>query len=418
MSAQTPTPTIAAKQAAPKSWRDDIPIHPAADLFPLMSSDELRETSADIEKNGLQLPIAIIEKRQPRADGRLCVGDPCVPELLDGRNRLDAIELMTGKPVRLVERRGGWIIESGKFASDNKVVVIDTDEIGPVAYVISANIKRRHLKPEKKRELIADLLKADPSKSDRQIAGMIKASPTFVGKVRAEKEATGDVSTVDTRRDTKGREQPAHKAPTAAEIKRIADRAERASEQRNGKQQPQPAPAAAAKPPDRTDIGAESSGEIEDDEKFWEALDELSRGKHEMRRKKFATVVAAIWEDDRPWQRISTILAAHPLDSQHDAERSPRRIVQQFLKGLVLWSECYDSRSHMRERIAELERALEAKADEQSEFARKFADKHLETVNSLQERIRELEAGNAKAATAPPGDMPDIPEFLRRESTP
>ena len=28
-------------QAAPKSWRDVLPIHPAADLFPLMSPDEL-----------------------------------------------------------------------------------------------------------------------------------------------------------------------------------------------------------------------------------------------------------------------------------------------------------------------------------------------------------------------------------------
>ena len=37
-----------------KSWRDVLPIHPAAELLPLMSSDELRELADDI-KNRLQL---------------------------------------------------------------------------------------------------------------------------------------------------------------------------------------------------------------------------------------------------------------------------------------------------------------------------------------------------------------------------
>jgi hypothetical protein len=57
--------------------------------------------------------------------------------------------------------------------------------------------------------VIAKLLKADPTKSDRSIAETVKASPTFVGKVRAEKEAAGEVSTVDTRVDKKGVKQPA-----------------------------------------------------------------------------------------------------------------------------------------------------------------------------------------------------------------
>jgi hypothetical protein len=89
----------------------------------------------------------------------------------------------------------------------------------PYTYVISANIHRRHLTVEQRRELIAKLLKADPSKSDRQVAGIVKASPTFIGKVRAEKEATGDVSTVDTRTDTKGRQQPARKVMNKPEQK-------------------------------------------------------------------------------------------------------------------------------------------------------------------------------------------------------
>src|SRR5262249_61808449 len=79
----------------------------------------------------------------------------------------------------------------------------------PSANRTSANTHRRHLTAEQKRELIAKLIKATPEKSDRQIAETVKASPTTVGTVRAEMEAKGDVSKLDTRRDSKGRKQPA-----------------------------------------------------------------------------------------------------------------------------------------------------------------------------------------------------------------
>src|SRR5262249_12056598 len=103
----------------------------------------------------------------------------------------------------------------------------------------------RHLTGEQKRELIAQQLKATPEKSDRQIAEIVKASPTFVGKVRAEKEATGDVSTVDTRTDTKGRKQPAKKA------KKVKQPAEK----KLARSEPAHVPGG--------DIGATSTGEAE-----------------------------------------------------------------------------------------------------------------------------------------------------------
>jgi hypothetical protein len=68
----------------------------------------------------------------------------------------------------------------------------------PVAYVISANIKRRHLTTEQKRELIAKLIKAQPEKSSRQVAKVAGVSHTHVNKVRAEMEEAGDVETVST----------------------------------------------------------------------------------------------------------------------------------------------------------------------------------------------------------------------------
>ena len=47
----------AGKSSNKKSWRDVIKVHPAADLFPMMSEAELRELGEDIKKNGLKTDI-------------------------------------------------------------------------------------------------------------------------------------------------------------------------------------------------------------------------------------------------------------------------------------------------------------------------------------------------------------------------
>ena len=59
----------------PKSWRDTIAIHPAAELFPLMPPDQLRVLGEDIKKNGLTSPI-VLWRSHPQAPA----------QLLDGRN--------------------------------------------------------------------------------------------------------------------------------------------------------------------------------------------------------------------------------------------------------------------------------------------------------------------------------------------
>jgi hypothetical protein len=223
-----------------KSWRDVLPIHPAAELFPLMSPDELAALGDDIRKHGLTSSIVLW------SDGKSQV------LLLDGRSRLDAIEIAISSPAIV----GAPSLIAGKdFLACNKVIVLDRS-VDPYAYVTSANIHRRHLTAEQKRELIAKLIEADPSKSDRQIAETVKASPTTVGTVRAEMEAKGDVSNLDTRTDSKGRKQPARKTtttppPVSAEV---LQQREAAAERIRGLMGGNKV---------RDDIGSESTGECE-----------------------------------------------------------------------------------------------------------------------------------------------------------
>jgi hypothetical protein len=182
------------------SWRDTLPIHPAANLFPLLPADELRTLGEDIIKNGLTLPIALW-RAHPKGPA----------QLLDGRNRLDAIELVTGMTVEV----GSPSLMAGEdFHGFHKVRELDCT-VDPYAYVISANIHRRHLTGEQKRDLIAKVLEADPNKSDREIGRMIKADNKTVASVRAEKEAREEIPHVKTRTDSKGRKQPARKPATA-----------------------------------------------------------------------------------------------------------------------------------------------------------------------------------------------------------
>jgi hypothetical protein len=192
-----------------KFWRDALSIHPAADLLPRMSRKALIELGEDIKANGLLQPIVFFRNK-----------------LLDGINRLDAME-MAGIKFNL------WREDKSRFelsCEETKLLypslTLD-DDADPYAFVLSANLHRRHLTGEQKRELVAKVLIATPEKSDRQIAREAHSNRTTVGQIRAGMEKSGDVSIADTRTDTKGRSQPAHKASPA--VIAAADRAETSS---------------------------------------------------------------------------------------------------------------------------------------------------------------------------------------------
>jgi len=175
------------------NWRDHLDVHPAAELFPPMSEAELKELADDIELNGLQADIVLWSPTH----------DPKKLVLLDGRNRLDALAMLDKLEI---DGKGRLAIKGtyGRLQYYSKG--------DPYAHAISLNIYRRHLTAEQKRDLIAKVLKADPTKSDRAIAKMTKTDHKTVASERAAKERRGEIPHVKTRTDTKGREQPAKKA--------------------------------------------------------------------------------------------------------------------------------------------------------------------------------------------------------------
>lgn len=115
----------------------DFRAHPAADLFPMMRDDELAELAIDIAENGLREPIALFNGM-----------------ILDGRNRLRACRVAQVEPA------------------------FETlpDDLDPIAYVVSRNLRRRHLS-ESQRAMIAAKV-ATMRRGDNQHAQISATSQT------------------------------------------------------------------------------------------------------------------------------------------------------------------------------------------------------------------------------------------------
>lgn len=150
-----------------KTWRDRVPVHPAADAFPMLSAAERRVLGEDIEKNGLKVPVVLWLDR----DGSVYV--------LDGRNRLDATEEVGVQT--FVNRLG------------HGVARVEMSNGDPYVIAASLNAYRRHLTSDQKRVAVAALLKHAPERSDRQVAKAAGVDHKTVGRVRREVEATGEI---------------------------------------------------------------------------------------------------------------------------------------------------------------------------------------------------------------------------------
>ena len=117
----------------------DLLVHPAANIFPMMADDELAELAADIAENGLQNPIMVGEYE----------GAPC---LIDGRNRLAACRIAKVQPTSA-----------------------QLNGADPIAYIISANINRRHM-TKGQRAMAVAMIHPEPAKGGRGKKGPIESA--------------------------------------------------------------------------------------------------------------------------------------------------------------------------------------------------------------------------------------------------
>src|SRR5215472_4829385 len=102
-----------------------LDLHPFCEIIPPCTEAQFKELKEDIRKNGLQVPIKTFESK-----------------ILDGRNRYEiCVELENdGHPV---EFKREPFLGSAKEA---------------LAYVISANVKRRHLSASQRALIVARLV--------------------------------------------------------------------------------------------------------------------------------------------------------------------------------------------------------------------------------------------------------------------
>jgi hypothetical protein len=177
-------------QQPSRSWRQALPVHPAADLLPLMSEHELQDLVDDIQKNGQRDPIDLHDD----PDIGVCV--------IDGRNRLDALQRL-------------GLIDSNGMPPPKTYRLIERHELGssgPIGFVISKNIRRRHLTRDQKRHLITKLLVNDPDRSNRRFANELGVSQTTVGSARDWLVSTGQIDQLPKTKGKDGRCRPVRRA--------------------------------------------------------------------------------------------------------------------------------------------------------------------------------------------------------------
>jgi hypothetical protein len=153
------------------AWREKYKVHPAADVWDMLTDEELNILAEDIKANGLRVPIAY------------CV-DGGEKMIVDGRNRLEAME------------RAGVEVEAHHFTR-----ISDSDGVEIVSKVIGLNAHRRHLTKEDKAAAIVAAVEAAAKQAEEQA----KLNP-----------ATGGEKPEDTPKRKPGRPRDPEKAAAVA----------------------------------------------------------------------------------------------------------------------------------------------------------------------------------------------------------
>ena len=107
-------------------------------------------------------------------------------EVLDGRNRLDALQMIG---VRVVTTRG----------KPSKQVKSEVPHGDPYELVLALNVHRRHLDRRQRRRVTKELLRERPERSDRATARLAVVDHRTVGRIRRELESSGEIPHPDRR---------------------------------------------------------------------------------------------------------------------------------------------------------------------------------------------------------------------------
>jgi ParB-like chromosome segregation protein Spo0J len=127
-----------------------------------LTAEEYDRLKADIRARGVQVPIEYDEEGN----------------VLDGHHRLQACEELGIRDWPRVTRAG--LTEEQKWK-----------------HVVALNDARRQMTRKDRKEMAEEILRRDPERSDRKIAGEVGMSPTSVGKVRGDLVESGQLSKLD-----------------------------------------------------------------------------------------------------------------------------------------------------------------------------------------------------------------------------
>jgi hypothetical protein len=123
----------------------DLGVHPSADIFPMLDSEELQSLADDIKANGLNHPIVV-----GQYEGEIVV--------IDGRNRREACRLA-------------------------KVDPVEFDGADVDAFIVSENINRRHMTKGQKAMAVA-VLYPDSQQGKRTSLKINEVSGGYVRQAR------------------------------------------------------------------------------------------------------------------------------------------------------------------------------------------------------------------------------------------
>jgi len=182
----TRVPKAPDAQTERRSWRDVLAIHPACELLPSPSEDELKALAVDIAENGQLEPIRLTPSGS----------------IIDGRSRLDAMEMIGVRTVAA----DGTLVDAVKS---------ETEDGDPYALVMSLNVRRRQLTRAQKRKAALELLRQGPERSDRRIARLAGVDHKTVSRLRAEGETTGEIPRLDS---TVGEDQKTRRRASGVKV--------------------------------------------------------------------------------------------------------------------------------------------------------------------------------------------------------